>query len=78
MKPNNSSGQDYTNFVHGLWSQSFEVKACPGSILVTKSPKPSEDGLVGGSISLHCEAEIAPINSPIRDHAAPSGLQYQW
>ena len=58
-----------------MFSQSFEVKACPGSILITKSPKPLVDGLVGGSVSLECEAETAPI---LNVNAGPRDLQYQW
>ena len=74
LKPSSSQGP--TNYVSGTFSQLFEIKAYPGSILITKSPSLTEEGLVGGSISLECEAEIAPDVSTGKD--ASCRLQYQW
>ena len=78
---NNSSKlskHEHSNYVHGVFGQSFEIKACPGSILVMKSPNVSQDGIVGGSISFECEAEIAPRTTFNKDQDKMSSLQYQW
>ena len=66
------------NYVGGTFSQLFEVKAFPGSILITKSPKVEVEGLVGGCVSLECEAEIAPEVTSSSVNDTNGILQYQW
>ena len=78
LKPSRPSLNDNSGFVHGMWSQSFDVRACPGSILITKSPKAFEHGLVGGSILLECEAEIAPDIKFFKGKTDTAELQYRW
>ena len=75
---NNKHSQEQINYVGGTFSQFFEVRAYPGSILILKSPKQLEEGLVGGNISLECEAEIAPDISSSSGTDSSSLLQYQW
>ena len=75
---NNKHSQEPINYVGGTFSQFFEVKASPGSILILKSPKQLEEGLVGGNISLECEAETAPDISSSSGTDSSSLLQYQW
>ena len=78
LKPSRPTLNDNSSFVHGMWSQSFDVRACPGSILITKSPKAFEHGLVGGSILLECEAEIAPDITFFKGKTDTAELQYRW
>ena len=75
---NSKTSEHKTNYVGGTFSQLFDIRANPGSILITKSPKLIEEGLVGGSISLECEAEMASevISSTGNDQNCT--LQYQW
>ena len=77
-RPSHTSANEPSNYVHGLFSQPFEVKAFPGSIVITKSPDPLVDGVVGGSVSLECEAETAPITSSVHGSDGKSNIAYQW
>ena len=73
-----SKSEQAKNYVGGTFSQLFEVKAFPGSILITKSPKVEVEGLVGGCVSLECEAEIAPEVTSSSVYDITGLLQYQW
>ena len=61
------------NYMHGLFSQSFEVKAVPGSILILESPSPFVQGLVGGKATFQCKAEAISFTGEGKPDP-----QYQW
>ena len=75
---NSKTSEQTTNYVGGTFSQLFDIRANPGSILITKSPKVIEEGLVGGSISLDCEAEIASEVTSSTGNDQNCTIQYQW